>query len=137
MGTSHAYPGSSYFTCQKADYIAIPANGSHYSSIAFTGPFGLGAAELNPYISPASTHIPSISFTGYPPTFISSGGAEVLRDSIRTLRQKMSKDMGDAKVRYLEAPDSVHDFLVFDQGWQEPQRGETLTAIAEWVAASA
>jgi len=52
------------------------------------------------------------------------------------LRQKMSKDMGDAKVRYLEAPDSVHDFLVFDQGWQEPQRGETLTAIAEWVAAS-
>jgi hypothetical protein len=42
--------------------------------------------------------------------------------------------MGDAKVRYLEAEDGVHDFVVFDQGWHEPERSETLTAIAKWVA---
>ncbi|KAJ6587015.1 Alpha/Beta hydrolase protein [Mycena vulgaris] len=136
LGTSHAYPGSSYFTCRDSDYIALPADGSHYSSVAFTGPFGLGAAEVNSYMSPASTYIPIISFAGFPPTFISAGGAEVLRDSIRTLHQKMAKDMGDAKVRYLEAEDGVHDFLVFDMGWQEPERSDTLKAIAEWVASS-
>jgi len=56
-----------------------------------------------------------------------------LRDSIRTLHQKMAKDMGDEKVRYLEAEDGIHDFLVFDAGWHEPERGDTLKAIAKWV----
>ncbi|KAJ7497386.1 Alpha/Beta hydrolase protein [Mycena latifolia] len=133
LGTSHSYPGSSYFTCRESDYLAIPANGSHYSTVAFTGPFGLGATEVNPYISPASTHIPTISFAGFPPTFISAGGAEVLRDSIRTLHQKMARDIGDAKIKYLEAEDGVHDFVVFDNGLHEPERGDTLTAIAGWV----
>ncbi|KAJ7703104.1 Alpha/Beta hydrolase protein [Mycena rosella] len=133
LGTSHSYPGSSYFTCRDSDYIAIPANGSHYSTIAFTGPLGLGATEVNPYISPASTHIPTISFAGFPPTFISAGGAEVLCDSIRTLHHKMAKDMGDTEVKYLETADCVHDFLVFDKGAHEPERGDTLKAIAEWV----
>jgi hypothetical protein len=44
----------------------------------------------------------------------------------------MAKDMGDEKVRYLEAEDGIHDFLVFD-GWHEPERGDTLRAIAKWV----
>ncbi|KAJ7346719.1 alpha/beta-hydrolase [Mycena albidolilacea] len=132
LGTSHTYPGSSLDTCRNSDYITIDT--AVYSIAAFTGPFGLGASELNPYISPASVHVPSISFDGFPPTFISAGGAEVLLDPIRTLHQKMAKDMGDAKVRYLEAEDGVHDFVVFDQGWHDPERSETLTAIAKWVA---
>lgn len=132
LGTSHSH-SESYSTCRKTDYIALPANGTHYSTIAFTGPFGLGVAEVNPYISPASTYIPASSFTGFPRTFISAGGAEVLRDSIRTLHQKMVKDMGAANVRYLEAEDGVHDFIVFDKGVHEPEREDTLTAIACWV----
>ncbi|KAJ7178440.1 endoplasmic reticulum protein [Mycena crocata] len=136
LSTSHAHPKSSLVTCLKSDYIEIPTGGYPYPIAAFVGPFGLGAAELNPYISPASAHISNISFAGFPTTFISAGGAEILLDSIRTLHHKMSKDMGDAKVRYLEATDAVHDFLVFDMGWHEPERGDTLTAIAEWVAAS-
>ncbi|KAJ6593993.1 Alpha/Beta hydrolase protein [Mycena capillaripes] len=134
LGTSHSYPGSSFFTCRDSDYISFDPDTTMYPVSAFTGPFGLGATELNPYISPASVHIPDISFAGFPPTFISAGGAEVLRDSIRTLHQKMAKDMGDEKVRYLEAEDGVHDFLVFDMGWHEPERTDTLTAIAKWVA---
>ncbi|KAJ6625552.1 alpha/beta-hydrolase [Mycena sp. CBHHK59/15] len=134
VGTSHVYPGSSYFTCIPSDYIALPADGRHYSAIAFVGPFGLGAAELNPYISPASKNISSISFAGFPPTFILAGGAEILLDSIRTLKQKMAKDMGHENVRYLEAEDGVHDFIVFDSGWGEPERSEALTAIGKWVA---
>jgi len=126
------YPGSSFFSCRQSDYITIDSDSSVYSTFAFAGPFGLGATELNPYISPASIHVPTISFADFPPTFISAGGAEVLRDSIRTLHQKMAKDMGDEKVRYLEAEDGIHDFLVFD-GWHEPERGDTLKAIAKWV----
>ncbi|KAJ6499984.1 Alpha/Beta hydrolase protein [Mycena vitilis] len=133
LGTSHSHPGSSLFTCRNSDYITVDPETSMYPVSAFVGPFGLGATELNPYISPASIHISDINFAGFPPTFISAGGAEVLRDSIRTLHQKMMKDLGDAKVRYLEAEDGVHDFLVFDKGWHEPERRDTLMAIAQWV----
>ncbi|KAJ7188138.1 alpha/beta-hydrolase [Mycena filopes] len=133
LGTSHAYPGSSYYTCLPSDYISITTTSSLYPIVAFSGPFGLGALDLNPYISPASTYISSISFARFPPTFISAGGAEILRDSIRTLRQRMAKDMGD-QVRYLEAEDGVHDFVVFDGSLHDPERTDTLTAIAEWVA---
>ncbi|KAJ7217967.1 Alpha/Beta hydrolase protein [Mycena pura] len=129
LGTSHAQdPGSSYFTYRKTDYIDTR---STYSTHAFVGPLGLGAAEMNSYISPASTRISNISFAGFPPTFISAGGAEILRDSVRTLYQKMAKHIGE-QVRYLEAKDSVHDYVIFN--FQEPERGMTLTAIAEWVA---
>ncbi|KAJ7287438.1 Alpha/Beta hydrolase protein [Mycena rebaudengoi] len=97
MGTSHAYPGSSYFTCIQSDYISLPPDASHYSSLAFVGPFGLGAADINPYISPASTLVSPISFAGFPRTFIIAGGAEILRDSIRTLNKRMLKDLGEGK----------------------------------------
>ncbi|KAK7057107.1 Abhydrolase-3 domain-containing protein [Favolaschia claudopus] len=128
-------PGSSWYTRRDSDYIAIDNNGSAvYAIAAFTGPFGLGASELNSYISPASVYIQDISFVGFPPTFISAGGAEILLDSIRTLHEKMAKD---TKVRYLEAEDGIHDFLVFDRGWHEPERSETLSAIAQWVTEEA
>ncbi|KAK7005594.1 Abhydrolase-3 domain-containing protein [Favolaschia claudopus] len=135
LGTSHSGPGSSWYTRRDSDYIAIDNNGSAvYAIAAFTGPFGLGASELNSYISPASVYIQDISFVGFPPTFISAGGAEILLDSIRTLHEKMAKD---TKVRYLEAEDGIHDFLVFDRGWHEPERSETLSAIAQWVTEEA
>jgi hypothetical protein len=56
----------------------------------------------------------------------------VLRDSIRVLNERMKRDLGE-KVRYLEAEDSIHNFLALPRV-QEPQRGETFKAIAEWVA---
>ncbi|KAJ6543018.1 endoplasmic reticulum protein [Mycena capillaripes] len=139
LGNSHDSPGSSVTICAASDLLippsTAPPNLIHWSARAFTGAFGLGAAETNPYISPASTRIADkdVSFGAFPRTFISAGGAEVLRDSTRTLHGRMARDMGEAKVRYLEAADSVHDFLVLPRV-QEPQRSETLAAIAEWVA---
>lgn len=64
----------------------------------------------------------------------------MLLDQIKALHQRMVKDLGagdgvghnEGKVKYLEAPDSVHDFLLFD--WQEPERSSTLEAIADWVS---
>ncbi|KAF7344852.1 Abhydrolase-3 domain-containing protein [Mycena venus] len=133
LGTSHETPGSSLETCATSDFLAPPAaaprsNFLHWSIRAFTGPLGLGAAETNAYISPASKHImdADVPFTNFPRTFISSGGAEILLDSIRTLYARMERDMGagNGKVRYLEAEDSVHDLLLIP-GLQEPQREES------------
>ncbi|KAJ7792022.1 alpha/beta-hydrolase [Mycena olivaceomarginata] len=138
LGTSHETPNSSLTTCAASDFLVPPigpparttSNFLHWSIRAFTGPLGLGAAETNTYISPASRHLDNVSFAGFPRTFISAGGAEILLDSIRTLNERMSRDLGEG-VRYLEAADSVHDFLLIPK-LQEPQRGETLAAIAEW-----
>ncbi|KAK7030058.1 Abhydrolase-3 domain-containing protein [Favolaschia claudopus] len=137
MGTSHDTPSSSLTTCASTDFLAPPKVISgqstflHYSIRAYTGPFGLGAAETNPYISPASKHL-DVGFEGFPRTFISGGEAEIFRDSLRTLYARMVRDMGEENVEYLEAADSVHDLLLLP-GLQEPQLGETLGAIAEWV----
>jgi len=38
----------------------------------------------------------------------------------------------DGKVRYFEAPDGIHDYLVFT--WHEPERTNTFKAINKWVA---
>ncbi|KAJ7072245.1 Alpha/Beta hydrolase protein, partial [Mycena amicta] len=133
LGGSHTTPDSSFHTCRGSDYLPVESKGSLlYPVLAFVGPFGLGAAEVNPYISPASKHLGSISFAGFPSTFISAGGAEVLRDSIRTLYQRMARDSD--QVQYLEAADAVHDFVVFEKTAHEPERNESLRAMADWVA---
>ncbi|CAK5281564.1 unnamed protein product, partial [Mycena citricolor] len=133
MGNSHSSPGSSIFTCRPSDYIAIPENGIYYETVAFAGPFGLGALDFNAYFSPASKNIPDVSFSGFPRTFISAGGSEILVDSIRTLRDKMVKSMGAARVEYLEMEDAVHDFVVL-ASIHERERTETLNAIAKWIS---
>lgn len=143
LGVSHVSPGSSSHTLLASDYIGNHDGSVDYARDAFIGPHDMGAVETNRYISPASRH-PSltIDFTAFPRTFIVAGGAEVLLDSIRTLKDKMIKDLGEGngvregegKVRYLEVKDGVHDYLVF--AWHEPERTDTLKEIARWAVAS-
>ncbi|KAJ3570274.1 hypothetical protein NP233_g4520 [Leucocoprinus birnbaumii] len=141
LGESHVQiPNGSAVTCLSSDYLPHHT-GFTYPVIAFVGPHGLEALDTNPYISPASLH-PAlvVDFKGFPRTFIVAGGAEVLLDQIRTLRDKMFKDLGEGngladgegKVRYFEAPDAFHDFLIFP--WHQPEVKDTLTAISEWIA---
>ncbi|KAJ7593708.1 Alpha/Beta hydrolase protein [Mycena floridula] len=128
---------------KKSDYIGNTTDGSiDYSKESFTGPYGLGAAQVNRYISPASLHPQmNISFKGFPRTFIVAGEAEVLLDQIRVLKDKMMDELGegngvnedDGKVIYYEAADAIHDYVVF-RGF-EPQRTDTLKAIATWFSA--
>jgi hypothetical protein len=105
----------------------------------FAGAHGIGIADTNEYISPASKLLPvKPSFVGWPRTMIICGGAEVLADSIRMLKDRMCEQMGEGigpgNVLYVEAPDAVHDYIGFD--WHEPERSETLQAVAAWVDAS-
>ncbi|TFK44786.1 Alpha/Beta hydrolase protein [Crucibulum laeve] len=140
--TQESLPHSSATTRRASDYVG-PGPGFNYAKRAFLGSHGPGFAEHNRYISPASLD-PSLSidFIGFPRTFIVAGGAEVLVDQIRTLGDRMIRDLGegngvqqdDGKVRYYEAPDGVHDYLAFT--WHDPERTDTLTEISKWVCAS-
>ncbi|GLB37506.1 putative steryl acetyl hydrolase [Lyophyllum shimeji] len=131
LSPSHEGPGSSSVQFISSDYIHPTEGGGDYAKEAFLGPLGLGAAGRNPYISPASKD-PSmqIDFKGFPRTFIVAGGAEVLYDQIVTLKDRMAKDLGD-QLTYYEAKDGIHDYLVFR--WHEPERTDTMKAIAKWV----
>ncbi|KAF9445331.1 alpha/beta-hydrolase [Macrolepiota fuliginosa MF-IS2] len=145
LGQSHNnIPNGSALTFLASDYLNSPFHPEFkYLVNAFVGPHGIEAAEINPYISPASLN-PSlvVKFKGFPRTFIVSGGAEILRDQIRTFRDKLFRDLGEGngvrevegKTRYFEAPDGVHDYLAFP--WHEPEREDTFKAIAEWIAAA-
>ncbi|KAF8558041.1 alpha beta-hydrolase [Imleria badia] len=139
LTTSHDWPGSSSHS-NTADYLEFHDSGrSLYSKHAFLGPFGLGLASHNRYISPASL-FPSDTqprFGGFPRTFIVTGTAERFYDATRTLRKKMAAEMGEGvgegHVMYFEGKDAVHDFLVFT--WH-PCRPATLEAIQQWLAAA-
>ena len=131
-------PGSSMFSNERSDFLDNSENYVNRKK-TFLGPHGLEAGETNRYVSPAYPKL-EVNFIGFPRTFISAGGGEMLLDQIKALHQRMVKDLGagdgvghnEGKVKYLEAPDSVHDFLLFD--WQEPERSSTLEAIADWVS---
>lgn len=136
LTTSHDWPGSSS-TSNTADYLGSQNSGrSLYCKRAFLGPFGLGFAFSNPYISPASLFLPDAQahFGGFPRTFLATGTAERLYDSARTLRKKMAADMGEGigkgQITYFEGKDAVHDFLVFT--WH-PCRPAALKAIQQWL----
>jgi len=142
LAASHSkLPNGSAVTCRSSDYLPN-ASRSSYHVVAFIGPHDPEAAETNPYISPASLN-PGliIDFKNFPRTFIVSGDAEILLDQIRTLRDRMFKDLGEGnglsdgegKVRYFEVPDAVHDFLVFP--WHQPEAKNTFLAISAWIDA--
>lgn len=144
LGVTHInLPEGSAKTLIPSDFIDITGSGNKYNTDAFIGPHGHEFAEINPYISPASLH-PGlhVDFKKFPRTFIAGGGAEVLIDSIRTLRDRMVRDLGEGngvkegegKVRYFEAPDGFHDYVVF--GLHEPERTDTLVEINKWVLAT-
>ncbi|KAJ2913148.1 hypothetical protein MD484_g7279, partial [Candolleomyces efflorescens] len=140
LSKSHDGKGSAV-NYVNSDYLSAD-NRIEYAKDAFTGPHGRVIADSSPYISPACI-LPGfeVSFKGFPRTFINGGGGEVLIDQIRLLRDRMVADLGEGdgvkggegKVRYYEVPDGCHDYLVLSP--HEPERTETLKAIARWVEA--
>lgn len=88
-----------------------------------------------PWLSPGSTMFVDADIKGifksFPPTFILVGEAEMSRDSMRVLRDRMEGDMGDDKVTYLEVADAPHDFL--GMRMLEPERTIALKEIARWA----
>ncbi|KAF7968747.1 hypothetical protein HWV62_29579 [Athelia sp. TMB] len=135
IGTSHEGPGTSMaqLTMDYLGDMSAAASRGLWSRRAYLGPHGLGVAEHNAYVSPASLApgvASSARFTGFPKTFIAVGGSERFYDQILELRERMARDMGEeGQVTLFEAPDAVHDYICLE--WHEPERTSTLQAIAE------
>ncbi|KAG6329918.1 hypothetical protein ID866_9172 [Astraeus odoratus] len=133
LSNSHGTPGSTAFT-NDMDVIGefyLGAGYPPYSGCAYLGPFGMGMALHNPYISPASlSPCMQARFKGFPRTFIVAGGAERFLDQIRTLRDRMLEDMGEDQVTYYEGIDGIHDYIVFRN---YPGCSETYEAIQAWL----
>ncbi|TCD69317.1 hypothetical protein EIP91_008073 [Steccherinum ochraceum] len=134
IGDSDVRPDTTIYTNRSYDFINLLSKGAHRSKVNFLGPLGMEGANSNRYISPASTAptMEPFSFKGFPRTFIAGGGAEVLIDQIRQLKNKMVADLGEGQVEYFEASGAIHDYLVLV--WLEPERSETLRRVASWIA---
>ncbi|EIN12044.1 alpha/beta-hydrolase [Punctularia strigosozonata HHB-11173 SS5] len=139
LSKSHHSPESSTFKNANSDYLSMhdtPPDRLFYPVRAFIGPHDPSWLDANRYISPASLNLNPLGpdnkglFSGFPRTFIAAGGAEVLLDQIRTLKDRMVGDLGNA-VTYSEAPDGVHDYACFE--WHEPERSETFIQISKWL----
>ncbi|KAF7974853.1 hypothetical protein HWV62_11091 [Athelia sp. TMB] len=133
LGFSHDGPTKS-LDMLTMDYLgSLNSMRGIWSRHAYVGPHGMGAAMNNVYISPASLApgAAAASFKGFPKTFINVGGAERLYDMIMTLKERMTRDLGEEQVTLYEAPDAVHDYICME--WHEPERSLTLQAIAEWL----
>lgn len=134
IGDSDVKPSMSMYTNIPYDYISLVGKNPPATKVNFVGPLGMTGANSNRYISPSSTAptMGPVSFKGFPRTFISAGGAEILVDQIRVLRDRMIADIGEGQVEYYEVPDGIHDYMVL--GWHEPERTETMRRIANWIA---
>ena len=124
---------SSSYTMRETDFIGVV--GKKYAREAgwYFGPLGFEAGISNRYISPASESpkLGTVSYKGFPRTFILGGGVEVLLDQIRLLAKRMIDDMGVDTVEYLEQPLGMHDFVFLT--WHEPERTDSLKRISRWL----
>ncbi|QRW08139.1 alpha/beta hydrolase family protein [Ceratobasidium sp. AG-Ba] len=93
-------------------------------------------ARKNAYINPSSLDLDpefvAKMFTGFPPTYIVYGDAEVLVDEIRTLYDRMVSSMGSEKVVKDEVADAIHEFTAFD--FWEPDYSKAHKRIAAWLS---
>jgi acetyl esterase/lipase len=132
LGPEPTDPSSSMYVNKDSDFIFMAGPGYVALTGNFFGSLGHSAGASNRYISPAclAPSMEPISFKGFPRTFIVAGGAEVLRDQIHALRDRMEAELGSL-VKYVEFPDAWHDFLGFPQ--HEPERSEALHLIGDWL----
>ena len=109
---------------------------------AFLGgrPEHIELAYRNPYISPASPILlgltpdsptRTISFKGFPRTFIDNGRFDTFYDQIRRLGDAMVEDLGAEMVAYNEADGVPHNYLTID--WCDPDRTDTSKKILKWL----
>lgn len=115
-----------------SDYIGILLQ-CGYSGRSLRGNLAPLELETNPWLSPTSLTLPRSEglFRGFPPAFIVSGKMEVPLDNIRTLRDRMERDMGAANIRYVEYADAMHDFTLLR--FHEPERTQALVAATRWL----
>ncbi|KZT28688.1 alpha/beta-hydrolase [Neolentinus lepideus HHB14362 ss-1] len=129
--THDAEPSSSMERNYRSDYV-YPILKSGYTGRALLGALPQNQLSTSVWLSPASLQIKQDGvFIDFPPSIIICGGAEHTLDPMRTLRDRLVADNGQAKVVFLEYPEAIHDFLLFP--WHEPERSQALSEIKSWM----
>ena len=136
-------PQSSLTLNAGRDWL-VPINGGivALSAVVFLGgrPEHIELAYRNPYISPASPVLlgltpdsptRTISFKGFPRTFIDNGTFESFYDQTRDLGHAMVEDLGEDVVTYNEVDGATHDYMTID--WHDPDRTATSKKILKWL----
>ncbi|KAH8798570.1 hypothetical protein DL96DRAFT_1781429 [Flagelloscypha sp. PMI_526] len=134
LSDSHTTLGSSILTNSASDYDIYEPSPS-WPQTAYLQPHGYGIADFNEYISPASLLLGVRSqvvgsYRGWPKTCLAAGGADLLFDEIRTLKEDMGNDMGKDLLD-IERKDASYDSVLWE--WHEPERSETLADIEKWL----
>jgi acetyl esterase/lipase len=133
-------PNSSGNRFRAYDALDLERSILLYGAKAISGPGSEGEqdARLNPYISPASPEVlgltgnpRTVSFRGFPRTWIDIGGFEVFLDQTRRLRDVMIEELGDEMVHYNEKAGAIHDYAALESN--EPDGTETLIELTEWL----
>jgi acetyl esterase/lipase len=109
---------------------------------AFLGgrPEDVELAFRNPYVSPSSPTLlgltpdsptRTISFNGFPRTYVDNGSFDLLYDQILLLANAMVEDLGKDMVVYNETYGAPHDYSFLP--WCDPDRTNTSKKILEWL----
>ncbi|KAJ3768471.1 alpha/beta-hydrolase [Lentinula raphanica] len=126
-------PETSMITNRRSDYLRSWIDAA-YPPIALAGQLPLSEID-NTWLSPGTLKLANSDLSGvfsaFPRSFILVGEAEMCRDSMRVLRDRMILDMGKERVTYVEVKDAPHDFLGFN--FLEPERSMALREIEAWV----
>ncbi|KAF5354485.1 hypothetical protein D9758_012424 [Tetrapyrgos nigripes] len=113
-GMSHVTPTSSMTLFQRSDIVGPFIQPTDYCVRAVLGNLPKEEAEKNVYISPASKDLADEEVKGlfkeFPDVALTYGGSEILRDVVRTLRDRLTRDLGKERVLDLEEPDCPHVF---------------------------
>ena len=128
ISQSHKGPDAALVKNRQYDILGI---GPEYPRAAYLGSLDPEEGRTNRYISPVSSHFDQTEgmFKGFPRTYVSAGGLEVLLDDSRLVAEKMKADGVD--VVYEVSPDAIHDYTIFP--WHEPERTEGLKKIGTWL----
>ena len=136
-------PSSSLTLNAERDWLSPINRGQiRESATVFLGgrPEHIELAYRNPYISPGSpillgltpeSPIRTVSFKGFPRTFIDNGGFETFYDQIRRLGEAMVEDLGTEVVVYNEVDGATHDYMTIE--WCDPDRTDTSKKILKWL----
>ncbi|EIW51692.1 alpha/beta-hydrolase [Trametes versicolor FP-101664 SS1] len=133
LSSSRTTPDASLARNFATDIFSTSPNNAFggYGILSYLGPLDREQAKTNRYLSPCSPHLDPLEglFKGFPPTFVSAGGAEKILDDSLVVADRLKADGVPVTVDVV--PDAVHDFMVFT--WHEPERTEALKRVGKWL----
>ncbi|KAL7280893.1 hypothetical protein ACG7TL_005837 [Trametes sanguinea] len=131
-GKTQQGPGTSFEQNWDCDFVhAFYLN--DYVAKSLVGNLPADAAWTNSWISPASLRLPNPEglFKGVPPTSILIGGAEMMLDHVKTLRDRIVADNGEGLVDFYEIPHGAH--VPMTHAWHEPEAQLGYEHCAKWL----